>query len=320
MLNASSQLSSPIATLTINPALDASSRVASVCPDRKLRCSEPAYEPGGGGINVARAIHSLGGTAHAIWTSGGVVGQLVAQLLERECVANHPVIIQEMTRENLTVTDDSNGCQYRFCHPGPTLTATEEGNLIDKIGAIDPFPDDFVISGGPTPGLPGSFWPRLFNVIPTTTRITVDTSGLRLGTESNRPVYLYKSNLGELGRLVDRQITSDASIIDATRGLISEGLAENVVTSLGAGGVMLVSATESHSVSAPTVPIVSRVGAGDSMTAGLVLALSQGNSIEQSLLYGVAAGTAAVMTAGSQLCGRADTEELFERLQDYSQD
>ncbi len=125
--------SAAIVTLTLNPALDVSSRVASVTPDEKLRCSEPAYEPGGGGINVARAIHQLGGTAVALWTRGGGVGHFLEELLNEERVENYPVPIKGTTRENFVVTDESNERQYRFCHPGPALTESEQLKSLSKL-------------------------------------------------------------------------------------------------------------------------------------------------------------------------------------------
>ena len=80
------------------------------------------------------------------------------------------------------------------------------------------------------------------------------------------------------------------------------------------GGALLVSEAVTRRIAAPAVPIRSRVGAGDSMVAGLVLALAQGRSLEEAATYGVAAGSAAVMTPGSELCRREDTERIFRRM------
>lgn len=49
-----------ILTLTLNPAVDLDASIDQVLPNRKLRCSSAIYLPGGGGINVSRAIHNLG--------------------------------------------------------------------------------------------------------------------------------------------------------------------------------------------------------------------------------------------------------------------
>jgi fructose-1-phosphate kinase PfkB-like protein len=64
----------------------------------------------------------------------------------------------------------------------------------------------------------------------------------------------------------------------------------------------------------PTVPIVSKVGAGDSMVAGIVLGLARGKSLRESIVFGVSAGTAAVMTPGTELCRREDVERLYDQM------
>jgi 6-phosphofructokinase 2 len=65
---------------------------------------------------------------------------------------------------------------------------------------------------------------------------------------------------------------------------------------------------------APTVPIKSKVGAGDSMVAGIVMSLAQGKILREAVRFGVAAGAAAVMTPGTELCRRGDTERLYQQI------
>jgi 6-phosphofructokinase 2 len=75
-----------ILTVTLNPALDLETRTAALVPGHKLRCAPPRVDPGGGGINVARAIHVLGGEARAAVAVGGPVG---AGLVDRMTAAGH---------------------------------------------------------------------------------------------------------------------------------------------------------------------------------------------------------------------------------------
>src|SRR5687768_862001 len=111
----------PILTLTMNPALDASSSVENVFSEHKLRCGPVRYDPGGGGINVARAIKKLGGDALALHCSGGATGAMLRTLLKAEGVAEQALEIDGWTRESLTVLESATGQQYRFVMPGPTL-------------------------------------------------------------------------------------------------------------------------------------------------------------------------------------------------------
>jgi 6-phosphofructokinase 2 len=76
----------------------------------------------------------------------------------------------------------------------------------------------------------------------------------------------------------------------------------------------MVSEEISEHILPPTVPIVSKVGAGDSMVAGIVLSLARGKPLRESVLFGAAAGTSAVMTPGTELCRREDAERLFKSM------
>ena len=89
---------------------------------------------------------------------------------------------------------------------------------------------------------------------------------------------------------------------------------EVILLSLGAAGILLVTREGAERLRAPVVPIRSKVGAGDSTVAGVVLGLAQGRPIRDAALYGLAAGTAAVMTPGSELCRREDVERLHRIL------
>ena len=96
--------------------------------------------------------------------------------------------------------------------------------------------------------------------------------------------------------------------------MVKNGRCEVLVISLGAAGALMISKEISERILPPAVPIISKVGAGDSMVAGIVLSLARGKPLRESVLFGVAAGTAAVMTPGTELCRREDVERLFESM------
>jgi 6-phosphofructokinase 2 len=98
------------------------------------------------------------------------------------------------------------------------------------------------------------------------------------------------------------------------RTVIRQSDVQVVVTSLGSGGAALTTADQHQHIRAPTVIIRSKVGAGDSTVAGIVVALSRGAMIQDAVRFGVAAGSAAVMTEGTQLCRREDTERLYRQM------
>ena len=302
-----------IVTLTLNPALDVSCGVDRVAPEIKLRCSSPVMEPGGGGVNVSRAIQHLGGESIAIWMKGGPTGELFQQLLSAEVKNSVPVPITGLTRESLVIDEATSGQQYRFCMPGPELSLSETEDVLRTLSDLETRPDFCVISGSRPPGIDHDFYQQVIAKLPASCRVIVDVGGEFLGSKSPASVYLVKPNLKELGDFVGREVTSDAEIESASREIIRNGISSVVVTSLGAGGAFVVGEQLTGHIRSPTVPIRSKVGAGDSMVAGIVLALARDKPLEEAVRFGVAAGAAAVMTPGTGLCRRTDTEALFHQ-------
>jgi 6-phosphofructokinase 2 len=306
---------SVIATLTLNPAIDKSTSVDQVVADDKLRCESPTREAGGGGLNVARVIDRLGGSAQAVYTSGGLTGQMLEELLDNEALTHTPVSTTDWTRENMIVTETSTNRQYRFGMPGPEMTAAELDECLDAIRTLDPTPDHIVASGSLPPGLPDDTYRAVADLArEISARAILDTSGAALKRAVDAGWYLLKPNLRELEQMAGAELTTDPERIDAARALIDRGWGEVLAVSMGAAGALFVSADRTAFIRSPTVPIRSRVGAGDSMVAGLTWALARGDAPETAVRVGVAAGAAAVMTPGTELCHRDDVETLFEQI------
>lgn len=141
-----------IYTLTLAPSLDSATQTPQIYPEGKLRCSAPVFEPGGGGINVARAITFLGGSATAIFPVGGATGEHLTALLTDEHVPVDTVETHDWTRQNLHVHVNASGEQYRFVMPGAALTKEELHLLEQKVLAIAPG-SLLVISGSLPPGI-----------------------------------------------------------------------------------------------------------------------------------------------------------------------
>jgi 6-phosphofructokinase 2 len=306
-----------IVSLTVNPAVDKSSAVERVEPERKLRCTSPVHEPGGGGLNVSRAIKQLGGESRALWTCGGPTGDLLDQLLSDEQIDHEPIRVEGMTRQNLIVVEQSSGRQYRFGMPGAELNEREIEAVLDAVRAHRG--RYLVASGSLPPGVDDGFFRRVAEIaVEHGSRFVIDTSGEPLQRALDVGAWLIKPNVRELCGLVDCALDDERQIRGAARQVAAEGKAEHVVVSLGAGGALLATREEVQRIASPTVPIRSKVGAGDSMVAGIVLHHWRGNTVEQAVRFGVAAGAAAVMTPGTALCSREDTERLFEQMEEVA--
>jgi len=307
-----------IITITLNPALDKSTHVKQVQSEKKLRCTTPTFEPGGGGINVSRAIHKLGGRSCAWFLAGGSSGEKLCGLLKEEGIDFHAIQTKNWTRENLMVKEDSTGNQYRFGMPGPETLEEEWHAFIDKLEQMPEaeVPQYVVASGSLPPGVPDDYYLRLAVIANRRGfRLVVDTSGEAMLKAAGEGVYLLKPNLGELAALAGKEQISALEQEQIARQVLEQGKCKLLVVSLGPRGAMLASKEGISYVMPPTVPQQSAVGAGDSMVAGMVLSLIKGCSLDEVVRYGVAAGTAATMTPGSELCKKEDTEKIYEWLQ-----
>jgi 6-phosphofructokinase 2 len=127
-------------------------------------------------------------------------------------------------------------------------------------------------------------------------------------------VYLLKPNLRELGQLAGKENMSVMEKEEVAREIIDQGKAEILIVSLGAEGAMLVTKNKIEYAVPPKIKQNSTVGAGDTMVGGIVLSLSRGDDLRDVLNWGVASGTAATMTPGTELCRKNDVEEIFDRL------
>jgi len=305
---------SDIVTLTLNPTVDRNARIDRVVAEHKLRCRDERLDPGGGGINVAVAITRLGGDVLAIYTAGGIIGGLLERLLGDQGVRNRSIAISNNTRENVIISETQSDQQYRFGFPGPELTAAEQQACLEAVSKLDPPPKYLVISGSLPPGVPDDFIGRVVEAMPDKTQIALDVSGNALKQGVEQAVFLLKPNQRELGALVGREIESDRDAHEAAHQLIDRGKVHAMMVSLGRGGVILVTREEEHRIRAPTVKMRSKIGAGDSTVAGTILALQRGESLLNAARFGVACGSAAVMTEATQLCRREDAERLYEEL------
>ncbi len=304
-----------IITVTLNPALDISTSIAKVAVNRKLRCDPSETHPGGGGINISRVVKRFGGESVAVYFSGGRQGESLQQLIEAEGIRQVPVPVSGDTRESLTISEQVSGNQYRFVLPGPSLRKTEALSILDVLTGLTPCPAFLVGSGSLPPGMEDDFWAKVGDVCRRRgSRFILDTSGEALRRGLGKGVFLLKPNLHELGQLSGRGIEGEDEQEEAAHKLIDSGKCQIVVLSRGAGGALLVSAEKKVRFRVPSVPVKSRVGAGDSMLAGMVYMLSRKEPLEEVVRFGVAAGAAAVMTPGTELCRREDTLKIYENL------
>lgn len=304
-----------IVTLTFSPCIDKSTTVAVLAPDIKMNCSVPKSEPGGGGINVSRAIHKLGGESTALYVSGGCNGKKFDQLMMNENINKLVISGIHETRENIIIVDESNHKQYRFGMPMTPLSKNEWQQFLLHLQHAQDL-QYIVVSGSLPPEVPLSIYSEISKLAKAKkARLIVDTKGDALKQAVDAGVYLIKPNLGELSTLVGKKELLSNEIKEVARTIIKSGKCEVIVVSMGAEGAMLVTANFTQQIRPPWVERKSTVGAGDSMVAGIVFSLYNGKSLTAAIQYGVACGTAATLNPGTELCRKEDVEKLVLKVE-----
>ncbi len=300
-----------IVTLTVNPSIDVSTAVERVAPIHKLRCDAPLRDPGGGGINVARVLARFGADVVALCTAGGATGELLRRLLARDGIPHRAAPVSEETRESFTVFERTGAHEYRFVLPGPHLHETEWRALLDALERDEGQPRFVVASGSLSPGVPEDFYARAARIAKARgARFVLDTSGPPLKAALREGVHLVKPNLRELRELAGEPLPDETSWIAACRRLTQGGGAEAVALTLADQGALLV--TRDGAWRAQGLPIEPRstVGAGDSFLGAMVWRLCRGDGPQEALRFGIAAGSAALLSPGTGLCSREAVERL----------
>jgi 6-phosphofructokinase 2 len=302
-----------ILTVTLNPALDLSSEAEAVRHTRKVRTFNERYDPGGGGINVARVIDTLGGVSEAVFAAGGETGAMLERLLGEGGTRCRRVPVQGQTRIGYTVRERSTGLEYRFVPKGPAIRSEELEPCVDAVvnheGAF------VVVSGSLPAGASSDIHVRMAKAAAAReARFVLDSSGAGLrDTLGFAPVFLVKPSLGELEELTGTRL-DESGVHRAAAGLVERGAAELVAVTMGIEGAVLASADGILRMPALHVSARSAVGAGDSFLGAMVWALSEGWATQDAFRFAIAAGAAAVMTPGTELCRRSDIYDLYSRI------
>jgi 6-phosphofructokinase 2 len=304
-----------VLTVTMNPSIDISSEVDRVIPSRKLRCGPARRDPGGGGVNVARVVERLGHKATALFPAGGEVGRQLRTLVEKEGITALAIAIDGQTREDFTVVEHASGEEYRFVAMGPALHEWEWRACLDAIETL-PGPIDYIVaSGSLPPGAPEDFYARVAALARGRgAPIVVDTSGPALKAALAHGVDLFKPSLREMRELTGRELSDPASLVAIARDFVDSGQARIVALTLGSQGAILATAGGAWRAWPLPIKAVSTVGAGDSFLGAMVCALAGAADPTEAFRHGVAAGSAALLAPGTQLCQPHDIAELLPHV------
>lgn len=301
-------------TLTLNPALDIAADADAVVPTHKIRMHQEHSDPGGGGVNVARVVHELGGDVLAVLAAGGASGRVIEEMLDEAGVKRRSVPIQGLTRVSLNVQDCSSGLEYRFVPEGPTLAGGEWQAVLAVLKEVE---GDWLIASGSLPhGVPEDAYAQVAAIAASRGQpFVLDTSGPALRAALDQGgITLVKPSLGELEHLVGRGLGDPAEQDLHAMDLVRRGSARFVAVTLGCDGALLATPDGVLRMPAINVPVHSSVGAGDAFLAAAALALAQGKTPFEALAWGTAAGATAIACAGTARLRRGDVAARYRQL------
>lgn len=303
----------PIVALTLNPTVDVTYQLDHLVADQKVHARSNRYDPGGNGINVARALYRLQRPAHSVHVIAGEIGALLERLLKGTIEHCHSITVEGETRINVTLIQRSPAAQFEISGLGPTIPehtlehVTAELLRLTGTGYA-------ILTGSLPPGVPHEYYARVVARLHREgARAVVDAQPQILSQVIPQRPFLVKPNRYELSRLAGQPLDDKAALLAEARRLHERG-ASHVCVSLAASGALLVAPQGIWYGAAPEVAVNSTVGAGDSMVAGLVTALAGGSPPTDALRLGLACGSASAAQPGTELLDYAHMQQLLSNI------
>jgi len=279
-----------------------------------LRVKSSRFDPGGKGINVSRVIRELGGESVAMGFAPGGLGRYIEQTLKEDGIQCDFVYTKGEARTNITILDESRHINTILSDPGPDTDARYVKQLLSKLRKRLRANDWLVVAGSIPPPVAPEIYAEIISMARATWVHTVlDADGAALAAGVAAGPEMVKGNRRELERLLDRHLDDESSTLKAAQTLREMAIRTAVVTR-GREGAIAVSDEGAWRGVAPRVRAVSAVGSGDGFLAGVTLTLSRGGTMEEALRLGVGAGTACVLTPGTELCHRREVDLLQPRV------
>ena len=301
-----------VVTVTLNPAIDLTVTVDRFVFGAVQRASAAGSNCGGKGINVAGCLADWGARVAVTGVLGRSNDGAFADFFARKGIADRLVRTAGDTRTNIKLADRATGETTDINLPGLVVSdGAFEAVRAALMRAVAP--DLPVVLAGSLPdSMPSAAWATLAgDLAGHDARVVLDTSGppLAAALAHGEAIHAIKPNRSELEALVGRPLPTIADVVAAARSLIERGVAL-VVVSLGADGALFVDRRSSLAASLPAKKVLSTVGAGDAMVAGIVAGLIEGASLDRLARLAVAFATSKLDRIGPHLGSSEDVERL----------
>ena len=304
-----------ILSVTPNPCVDKTVSLASLKVGEKNLCDASTTVAGGKGNNVARAVKALGERSASVVLVGGAAGKHVVEMITREdLVTCHPVWIEGQTRTITTVLESSGHRQTPLFEPGPKVDPAERELFVAMV--VSQLANASVLTLNGT--VPDPLMQDVYARIITRAReagvaVILDTHGPELELGLMAEPYMVKPNEKEAAELVGFPLDNESARWRAVDHFHDRGV-RLVVLSLGPEGVLASDGKERIHVTPPAIEEVNAVGSGDSLVAGIAIGIKHGWSLEQTISWGVSAGTANAMSWDIGHFTRSEVEAVAEKV------
>jgi 1-phosphofructokinase family hexose kinase len=304
-----------ICTVTLNPAVDRELTVDEIVFDTVLRASDWRIDCGGKGFNVARMLESLGASSVALGFAAGKSGEMLDDKLKALGIETDFVWVKGETRTNISIVSAENGQYLKVNEPGPTITEIDLAQLTQKINNRVQAGDWWVLAGSLPPGVPPIYYTELITIIQSAgAKVFLDTSDEALRQNCAAKPLLVKPNDEEAHELTGLPVNTPVEIAEVGKAISAMGPV-SVIISLGKEGAVLVEKDKAWLAASPKIAAANPIGAGDSMVAGVVWGLSQGDSMRDALRRGIACGAATASQKGTSVGTLEQVNELLAEVQ-----
>jgi 1-phosphofructokinase len=304
-----------VVTVTLNPAIDQTVRVAGFAAGRVNRVTQSRSDAGGKGVNVACFLADLGIDVAVTGFLGSDNLALFENLFEQKGVTDRFVTLAGSTRVGLKVVDVVTRQTTDLNFPGLTPGNGELTDLFERIAELAEPGRWFVLAGSVPAGVPDDVYAQLTATIHEGGGgVVLDTSGQPLQAALQNPPEVMKPNLEELAELLGAELDTPDAVCDAARSLLDRGV-ERVVVSMGASGAVFVDRELALLARPPHVPVASTVGAGDAMVAGIVFGLLNDLPLAHLARIATASGAYAVTRIGGGMGNLAELEKLIQGVE-----
>jgi 1-phosphofructokinase family hexose kinase len=305
-----------IITVTLNAAIDKTLAVPNFRLGRRHRAVEQTAMAGGKGVNVARALKSLGQPVIATGVAGGPNGTRIIEQLTEEAILNDFVRIREESRMSTAVVDPTSGDQTEINERGPLVTEAELELFVDKLLYLAKGAEVCVFSGSLPRGVEADVYARLITELRklgVTTVLDSEGDALMLGTRAEPSVV--SPNELEAEELVGHEFSDDQDRLGALHEIAELGSSEVILT-LPSGCIALLGEADRTLYRATLDPLepVSAVGSGDAFLAGYVAARYGGKTPDECLRFAVACGAESTQHFGAGVLDPREVERLVPEV------